>query len=170
MRNNRFYYLLITLSTILFVTACSNSEENFKDAGEMAANAKSKIETVTAEEFKAVMETGSNYTLLDCREPIEFNVACIPGAINIPRGLLEFKLPDKVQKRKTTIYIYSENDQRAALSAVVLMKLKYSNVFVIDGGWNKWLENYPDLFQENPHLIESKEEPAPVVEEEGGCG
>ena len=49
---------------------------------------------ITPEEVKDKLESGEGFTLLDCREPWEYQAARIERAINIPMG----EIPARVQE------------------------------------------------------------------------
>jgi rhodanese-related sulfurtransferase len=80
--------------------------------------------------------------LLDVREPAEFDGGRIPGAINIPRGLLEFKIGDHPQlaQRDRDILIYCKTSGRAALAALNLQRMGYVGVRSIHGGFDAWVQ------------------------------
>jgi rhodanese-related sulfurtransferase len=78
--------------------------------------------------------------LLDVREPAEFDAGYLPGAINIPRGLLEFKISDypQLSHRERDILVYCKTSGRAALAALNLQRMGYIGVRSIHGGFDAW--------------------------------
>lgn len=84
--------------------------------------------------------------ILDVREYDEYAAGHLPGAINIPRGVLEFKIgmvPECANKNGAFL-IYCRTSGRAALSAVQLQKIGYTNVISMAGGYEAWNnENRP---------------------------
>lgn len=78
--------------------------------------------------------------VLDVREASEFEAGRIPGAINIPRGILEFRIGEvqEFAKKDTPILVYCRTGGRAALAVVQLAKLGYSNLSSITGGIMSW--------------------------------
>ena len=78
--------------------------------------------------------------LLDVREPDEFRDGHIPGAINIPRGLLEFKLSSdpELENRDQKVVVYCKTSGRAALAARALKEMGYLHIFSIEGGFDAW--------------------------------
>ena len=78
--------------------------------------------------------------VLDVREPAEFDAGRLPGAINIPRGLLEFKIGDHpaLSKKDADILIYCKTSGRAALAAANLKRMGYTRVRSIHGGFDAW--------------------------------
>ena len=78
--------------------------------------------------------------VIDVREPAEFETGHIPGAINIPRGLLEFKLSNEPElaQRDQKLVLYCKNSGRAALAACSLKDMGYLHVLSIEGGFEAW--------------------------------
>ena len=84
-----------------------------------------------------MMETESDYVILDVRTPEEFKERHIPDAINVPNesiGSGEIpQLPDKNQ----LIMVYCHSGNRSKQASEKLVKLGYTNV-VEFGGINDW--------------------------------
>jgi rhodanese-related sulfurtransferase len=81
---------------------------------------------------------------LDVREPDEYKAGHIPGAVNIPRGLLESRIEDQVSDKNSTIVVYCRSGVRSALASATLVKMGYKGVLNMDGGWKAWQEaGYP---------------------------
>jgi rhodanese-related sulfurtransferase len=78
--------------------------------------------------------------LLDVRESAEFEAGRLPGAINIPRGVLEFRIGDHplLSRRDTDILVYCKTSGRAALAALNLKRMGYTKVRSIHGGFDAW--------------------------------
>ncbi len=163
MKDKILYILLLVMFSTL---ACNNKIEPYKSVDAMITDANKAVTSINTEDFKAKLESEVHITIIDCREEKEFIKGHIPGAVNIPRGLLEFS--KVISDRRAKLYIYSQTNQRALLSAAVLKKLKYKHVFMIDGGWDKWHESFPELIEEGSGSAD-KETTEPE-EESGGCG
>ncbi len=69
--------------------------------------------------------------LIDVREPAETIAMPTPGAINIPRGLIEMKIGDFAKHANHPIYVYCATGARASFAAEQLQRLGYQNVSVI---------------------------------------
>ena len=85
--------------------------------------------------------------IIDVREESELiQHGYIKNAINIPRGLIEFKLePDSAKNPisiddNTNILVYCAGGYRSALAAKVLQDLGFKNVFNI-GGFADWVNS-----------------------------
>ncbi|MBO6751800.1 MULTISPECIES: rhodanese-like domain-containing protein [Spongiibacter] len=110
-----------------------------KTVHDMVDAAKAEIHEVSVGEAEAAI-SGADY-LIDVREDDEFHDGHIAGAINIPRGLLEFKMSNDegLCQRDKQILLYCKTSGRAALSAKALKELGYSQVSSIAGGFDAWV-------------------------------
>lgn len=110
-------------------------------AMDLVADAKQNITKIDLETAKQAIATD---LILDVREPAEYSAGCLPGAINIPRGVLEFKIsshPDFQYKQDSRIVVYCQSGGRSALATEALNKLGYSNAVSLAGGFKAWSEN-----------------------------
>lgn len=88
-------------------------------------------------------EIAKNTLIIDIREPFEFEAGRLTNAINIPRGLLEFKTldhPALKENQNTKIMLYCRSGGRSALAAHTLLRLGYTNVLSLEGGVENWIK------------------------------
>ncbi len=156
----------------LFTVSC-NSTETYPDVKAMVKAAAKDIDFITVEQLMTKIDSGDVFNLIDVRELKEYNHGYIPGAINIPRGVLEFKINNEQFWTNEGLYLPLKDEEfilvckkgsRSILAAQSIMKLGYKNVKVLEGGWKKWELTYPDIQEKN--LDEGAHE---EVEEVGGC-
>lgn len=80
----------------------------------------------------------SEVLVLDIREPDEFDQGHLPGAIWIPRGLLELRIEASAPDREQPILVYCAGGTRSALAAHTLAELGYRAVTSLAGGFSAW--------------------------------
>lgn len=104
---------------------------------ELVAEARAQISEIDPATAHAALPGA---LVLDVREPAEYDAGRLPGAINIPRGLLEFKIGDHPQlsKKDSDILIYCKTSGRAALAALNLKRMGYTHVRSVHGGFDAW--------------------------------
>ena len=115
-------------------------------ASDLVAEARAKIHEVAPGALQAAAHT----VVIDVREPSEFETGHIPGAINIPRGVLEFQVDahpavanvsdPALSHKERPIVVVCRTGGRAALSAVNLQRLGFADVRSIAGGVLAWGE------------------------------
>lgn len=105
---------------------------------ELVVEAKSRIREINCAQALELLNEG--VTVIDVRESDEFALGHLPGAINVPRGILEFKIGGVPQAADphAPLLVYCRTSGRAALSAVQLQKIGYSKVFFLSGGIELW--------------------------------
>lgn len=104
---------------------------------DLVLEAKAQIKEVSTAEAQALM---TQRTIIDVREYDEFAAGHLPGAINIPRGVLEFKIGTvgECADKSKPYLIYCRTSGRAALSTVQLQKIGYTNLVSMAGGFDEW--------------------------------
>jgi len=142
-KNRRWLSSAILIVALLTFVGCATTGHKAVATGPMTAKqlvaaAKAVVPEVTVAQAKANIDKGVYKVILDVREPKEYRKGHIPGAINIPRGLLEFKITAKIPDKATPILVYCKTGGRGALSGQVLMKMGYKHVTNMDGGWLAW--------------------------------
>ena len=172
MKIKRIELITFFLLSALFIGCHSPvSEKTYEDVKSLTDDIRKNITFISQKDFYAKLKSDTKFNLLDCREAEEYNVACIPGAINIPRGIVEFNIGHKIPKRRMPLYIYSDSEEKSILVANSLRLIKYSSVIVIQGDWEQWRTQFPDAVQLEPNAGQDSDNITPVREEEdGGCG
>jgi len=109
-----------------------------KSVQEIVSAAKEKVCEIDTVEAQNLIEAGA--LLVDVREPDEYRAGHIPGAFNIPRGLLEFKIQElqKGGDPSHPICLYCKSGSRAALSFVALTDMGFQRVYSLEGGVDNW--------------------------------
>ena len=59
---------------------------------ELVANAKAAVKTIDMKAFRVLLDQSDHGFIIDVREPDEFATDHVPGAVNIPRGVIEFRI------------------------------------------------------------------------------
>jgi len=117
--------------------------------GEMVSGAKSETGAIDLATFHAVYINKAYDFLVDVREPAEFASGHIPGAINIPRGVIEFRIWGTVGTPENTptdqrIYLYCKTGGRCALAAESLQRLGFTRAIPVDMKLEQWQQaGYP---------------------------
>lgn len=135
----RRHYLFALAFALVIALTLNAPQAIAKDmtAKELVTEAKKSICEVSVSEAKDLLDKGG-YIFLDCREPKEFKMGHIPGAMNIPRGLLEFKIAKKIPDKSAKIVMYCKKGGRGCLATCTLCKMGYKNAKNMDGGWKAW--------------------------------
>jgi len=108
---------------------------------EMLNQAKRDIIEIEPDAANAVFDQA---LFLDVREADEYAQGALPGALHLPRGLLELQVEGRVPDKDRKIIVYCAGGTRSALAAQALGQLGYSDVASMAGGFNKWKDEGRD--------------------------
>ncbi len=143
----------------------------FNTVDDMITDAKTKIEEISAEKLKGMMDAEEAFLLIDIRTETEFSKGSIKNAVNIPRGVLEFRIKKEsfwedaliyMPKNDELIILTCKSGKRAVLGTLTLKSMGYTNVKCLNTGFSTFKTTYPDAVE----VAEGVEE---AEEEEGGC-
>ena len=109
-----------------------------KTALDLVAAAKARIQEIPVDAAEAAIAQAD--VLIDVREPDEYRQGHLPGAINLPRGVLEFQMSSQsaMEPRGLRIVLYCKTSGRAALAACALQDMGYLDVRSDAGGIDAW--------------------------------
>ena len=115
-------------------------------AQDLVASAMSNIRQIDSDQLRAFQSAGA--PVIDVREPSEYATGHVPGAVNIPRGVLEFEVDGHpavnclqdpaLAHRDQPVVIYCRSGGRSALAAEALQRLGFSEPLSLAGGFNGW--------------------------------
>jgi len=143
----KIYQLVLTSLLAVFIslpasatktdsaTAAAKKAEYPPHVKEMVLEARKSIKTIDMDGFRKIVDNPQGALIIDVREPKEFVAGYVPNAINIPRGVIEFKIwkhvgfPKKTDYGKT-MYLYCKTGGRCTLAAKSLQDLGFTNVTV----------------------------------------
>ncbi|MDJ0793352.1 MAG: rhodanese-like domain-containing protein [Woeseiaceae bacterium] len=112
---------------------------------DFVAKAKATIKECTVSQVEEFLN--SDTILVDIREPEEYARGHIPGAIHVPRGMLEFQILKTLEHIGATtdpadadMVLYCGTGGRSALAAKSMDDMGFRNVRSMDGGIVAWNE------------------------------
>lgn len=100
--------------------------------------AKKEIREIDSAELRRMLAAKEDFTLIDVREREEQAKGMIPGAVALPRGIVERDIDQVTLDRDRKIVLYCAGGNRSALAALNLQKMGYRNVISLIGGWRAW--------------------------------
>ncbi len=108
--------------------------------------ARARIKEVDSETAEGMMSSRRDLLVLDVREPEEFHAGHVPGAVNVPRGMLEAAAdpdyrrphPELCRAHHRPILLYCKSGGRSALAAATLQEMGFEEVYNVAGGAITW--------------------------------
>jgi adenylyltransferase/sulfurtransferase len=92
--------------------------------------------TITAAELKAMQDRGEDFLLVDVREPAEWEIVRIPGAVLIPKGDLPSRLSELPQDKP--VVMYCKTGIRSAETLALLKNAGFKDAVHVQGGVTAW--------------------------------
>ena len=137
--------LLLLLALVQPTAVWSGSGKPFPDnVARLVAETKQSIKTIDMQTFRDVLVSKAYDMIIDVREPDEYAGGHVPGAVNIPRGVIEFRIwrhvgyPDATDTSRR-IYLYCKSGSRCALATRSLQDLGFSRAVAVDMKIKDWV-------------------------------
>ncbi len=109
-----------------------------KTGADLVEEARQRINEISPAETRTVHGSDRDVVFLDVREPNEWNLGRIPGAIHLPRGNIESKVEGMIDRSKRVI-VYCARANRSALTADTMQQMGYENVASMSEGFGGWI-------------------------------
>jgi rhodanese-related sulfurtransferase len=108
--------------------------------------AKSRVKEVTPDGLEQLRAERDDLLVVDVRESSEHEQGHLPGALLVPRGILEAAadpaypkhVPELSGARQRPIALYCATGGRSAMAAAVLEMMGFDEVYSLDGGYAGW--------------------------------
>lgn len=110
------WFLILMVPLVLFSSACSSKKE------------KNSYVRISAEEAKKIMDSETEYVLVDARTEEEFANGHIKGAKLIPEYEIADRAQEELPHRDALILVYCRSGRRSKIASEELVKLGYTNV------------------------------------------
>jgi len=98
--------------------------------------AQGKLPVITAAELNERLEAGEALQVVDVRQPYEWEMGSVPGAVNIPSDEVRFRLGELDPALPTVVY--DVNGQKGYLAVRTLLQNGFSSVVSLTGGFTLW--------------------------------
>ena len=129
---------LVACLLLLGIAGCVKQEEPMKDTAkdtvqdtvQAAAQepAENTYEQITAEAAKKLMDTETDYVIIDARTEEEFAAGHIKNAILIPEYEIAQRAEQELPNKDALILVYCRSGRRSKIASEELVKLGYTNV------------------------------------------
>lgn len=142
--NKKLSFFLVISFFVLYSASVVHAVD--KTPEQVVREAKASISEVSIDEVKKIIDNRENIILLDVRDSEEYETGHIPGAINISRGSLDFKVHLIIPDKNAKIVVYCGLDLRSPLATKSMNDLGYRKAVNMTGGLKAWKEaGYPVL-------------------------
>lgn len=140
----------LTELELAYAPPFSSAKDPVNIAGYTATNLLNRdMDIITWDQLLA--ESGGQNYLLDVREPVEFQLGAIPGAVNIPLPELRGRLAELPKDKP--IVVYCQVGLRAYIALRILRQHGFENVRNLSGGY----KTFHAVIQERKHPVTGEE-------------
>jgi rhodanese-related sulfurtransferase len=101
------------------------------------------VKTIGMEEYRKIVDSPGRALIVDVREPQEYAAGHVPGAINIPRGVIDSQIWNHVGSaekadRERPIVLQCQAGRRATLAAQTLGELGFTQTSAVIMNLDDW--------------------------------
>jgi rhodanese-related sulfurtransferase len=101
-------------------------------------DAKSRVKEINIDQYQQMKQAGEPHILIDTREDSEWQAGHAAGSMHLSKGTIERDIETKVPDRGARLVLYCGGGFRSALAGDNLMKMGYTDVISLDGGWRAY--------------------------------
>ena len=109
---------MAALLSVLIMAGCAQQEVNVVNT----------YQQITAQDAKKLMDTESDYVIIDARTEEEFATGHIENAILIPEYEIAERAENELPDKDALILVYCRSGRRSKIASEELVKLGYTNV------------------------------------------
>ncbi len=144
MRRHKLTIFTLIFMLLSFSITFAQKHPGIKPKAEITRAAKAAVPHISVVDLKAKIDKGHKFYLIDVRSVPEYLAGHIQGAMNIPRGLMEFKIAKMIPDPNAEIVVYCKASSRGSLTAKAMIDMGYKNVKDMMGGIKAWIKaKYP---------------------------
>lgn len=132
-----------TVGAVLLLASPAIAQELPPPSMQMAEATQRHVRTIGMEEYRTLVDNPGSALIVDVREPEEFAAGHVPGAINIPRGLISSHIWNYVGSseqadKDRSIILQCRSGKRATLAAQTLEELGFTHTTAVIMGLDAW--------------------------------
>ncbi len=123
--NKKFRLLWVAVLGLLTVGLAACGGNNTNEGQTQMNNTYSQI---SAQEAKALMDSETDYVIIDARTQEEYDAGHIEGAVLIPEYEVAQRAENELPDKNQLILVYCRSGRRSKIAAQALVDLGYTNV------------------------------------------
>lgn len=125
-------FITILMMAVAMMAGCSSS-----NAGESGESEDSTYQQISPEEAKELMDTETDYVILDVRTKEEYEGGHVAAAVCIPNETIDDTVTEQLPDKDQLILVYCRSGNRSKQAAQKLADLGYTDIREF-GGINTW--------------------------------
>ena len=140
-------FSLAVFISISLATSSSALDQGLPPAAKQNSAAVQKpVRTIGMGDYRTIVDNPGRALIIDVREPQEFAAGHVPGAINIPRGVIDTQIWNHVGStekadRERPIVLQCQSGKRATLAAQTLGELGFTQTSAVIMNLDDWKQS-----------------------------
>jgi sulfur-carrier protein adenylyltransferase/sulfurtransferase len=110
---------------------------------QIVEEARAQIQEIGPGDLRRMQQSDEDFILIDVRERDEQARGAIPGAVALPRGILEMNIDQVTTDKDRKLVLYCIGGSCSALAALSLKKMGFRNSISLAGGYRGWQDSTP---------------------------
>lgn len=140
------FYLVLLIGAEVTVASVAFAQGLPPAVGQKVQAAQKQVKIIGMQEYRKVVENHGGTLIVDVREPQEYAAGHVPGAINIPRCVIEFKIWNQVGYPANTqmdqpIVLQCQSGNRTSLAAQSLADLGFTRINAVVMSLDDWQQS-----------------------------
>lgn len=143
MKNSMRHSLSLAAGIVLFLASPIFAQGLPFTVTQKVEGTQKHVRTIGMDEYRKLVDNPGSALIVDVREPQEFAAGHVPGAINIPRGLINSQIwnhigaPEKADMERPII-LQCQSGKRATLAAQTLEELGFTHTTAVIMNLDDW--------------------------------
>ena len=135
--------MLMVMSTVVTVPTAVLAQNVPQVEMPRVAPSQKPVRVIGMEDYRNIVENPGPALIIDVREPHEYAAGHIPGAINIPRGMIDAQIwnyvggPDQADKQRPLV-LQCQTGRRASMAAEALQQLGFTHMTTVRMNLDEW--------------------------------
>ena len=102
---------------------------------DIVEQSRAAIQECDIDQFTSMLDDGREIVVIDVREQHEYDAGSFGGALHLSKGVIERDIEKHPISEDARIVLYCGGGFRSALAAESLIRMGYTNVYSLWGGW-----------------------------------
>lgn len=140
------FSLTALISTALSISSSAVAQSSPPMVTQNIGTAPKPVRTIGMAEYRKIVEHPGSVLIIDVREPDEYAAGHVPGAINIPRGVIGSQIWNHIGSaenadRERPIVLQCQAGRRATLAAQTLGELGFTQTSAVIMNLDDWKQS-----------------------------
>jgi rhodanese-related sulfurtransferase len=138
---------VLSLTALIGISLCTSSSALAQGlppaVKQNGAAAQKPVRTIGMEDYRKIVENPGAALIIDVREPEEYAAGHVPGAINVPRGVIDSQIWNHIGSTEKAglerpIVLQCQAGRRATLAAQTLGELGFTQTSAVIMNLDDW--------------------------------